>query len=494
MSLFGPSRKEPFGTNADVMHRAVDATLADADYQRTPVPEKAQLGFKNFVGMYAGEHTAGTELMIGPLFVAAGVSAFDMLLGLLVGNLLAVLSWVLFTAPIATRERLTLYYQLERICGRKLVVVYNCVNGVMFCLLAASMITVAATAVGVATNISMPQLDDVYPNSLGWVLAVVCIGALISAVAAYGYETVSHFANIAAPWLVAVFLALGIIALRQFITATGTEIGSFSDLWALANNDIWKGGEPLAGKTKFTFWHVMFFAWFCNIAMHLGMSDLTVLRFARKSWYGFATASGMYLGHFVAWIAASLLYSLQLYEDPSNTEVLPGPMTYKVLGVAGVICVVLAGWTTANPTIYRAGLAFQSIVPRASRFSVTLFAGALATVAGMFPAIAMRFLEFIALYGLLLMPVGAVIFVDFWLSDRLGFRSNYAERTGRSFNPAVAIAWILTLLLCFASVIWGGVQIYFISLPGWLIAAVIYAVMSRILYQSDKAAHAAANA
>ncbi len=63
------------------------------EYEREPVPEKALLGFGSFVGQYAGEHTAGTELMIGPLFVASGVSAFDVVFGLLVGNLLAVLSW-----------------------------------------------------------------------------------------------------------------------------------------------------------------------------------------------------------------------------------------------------------------------------------------------------------------------------------------------------------------------------------------------------------------
>jgi hypothetical protein len=78
------------------------------EYEREPVPEHARLGFKSFIGQYAGEHTAGTELMIGPLFVAAGVSAFDLVAGLLLGNLLAVLSWVFLTAPIATRARLTL--------------------------------------------------------------------------------------------------------------------------------------------------------------------------------------------------------------------------------------------------------------------------------------------------------------------------------------------------------------------------------------------------
>ena len=66
---------------------------SDSEFEREPVPQRALLGFKSFVGMYAGEHCAGTELMIGPLFIAAGVSAFDVVFGLLVGNALAVLSW-----------------------------------------------------------------------------------------------------------------------------------------------------------------------------------------------------------------------------------------------------------------------------------------------------------------------------------------------------------------------------------------------------------------
>src|SRR3990170_8635924 len=103
---------------------ADDESLDTTEYEREPVPERALLGFKSFVGMYAGEHTAGTELMIGPLFVAAGVSAYDLIVGLLLGNLLAVLSWTFLTAPIATRQRLTLYCQLEKVCGRRLVVLF----------------------------------------------------------------------------------------------------------------------------------------------------------------------------------------------------------------------------------------------------------------------------------------------------------------------------------------------------------------------------------
>ena len=187
------------GGHTSISNMTEDELQPTSEFEREPVPQRALLGFKSFVGMYAGEHVAGTELLIGPLFIASGVSAFDLLVGLLVGNLLAVLSWVFFTAPIATRARLTLYYQLEKICGRGLVTLYNLANGVMFCFLAGAMITVSATALGPIFHLQMPELTDRYPNSLGWVIATSLVGAAIAIVAAYGYQSVSRFANIASP-------------------------------------------------------------------------------------------------------------------------------------------------------------------------------------------------------------------------------------------------------------------------------------------------------
>ncbi len=519
-----------------------ESSGSQGEFERRPVPQRNLLGFKSFVGMYAGEHCAGTELMIGPLFIAAGVGAVDLIGGLLLGNLLAVFSWMFLTAPIAVRSRLTLYYQLEQICGRHLVKLYNLANGVMFCFLAGSMITVSATAVGVLFKFDMPGLNDIYPNSMGWIIAVLVVGALISIVAACGYETVSKFANVAAPWMVLVFLGFGIVAVRQFITATGQEIHSMSDAWQLATTTIWTGGDPLPGQSKFTFWHVTFFAWFCNMAMHIGMSDLSVFRFARKSHYASATAAGMYVGHFMAWIAASMLFAFQLHEshpdadmvkllrdhdenyaamdpaqvaslpltsellrdamaiesrmvedgilkpDEKRIEVptpLPGPLAYNACGIAGLICVVIAGWTTANPTIYRAGLAFQAMVPRASRFVVTLVTGGIATVAGMFPGIAMKLLGFVAVYGMILMPMGAVVFVDYWLIRRLGMQSNYAAMSKKTFNWAAGLTWFITLGTCVALNRLAGIEIFFVSLPGWFVAAVLYIVLSHF-YQANR--------
>jgi purine-cytosine permease-like protein len=451
------------------------------EYEREPAPRHAQLGFRSFVGQYAGEHTAGTELMIGPLFVAAGVSAADLVLGLLIGNLLAVLSWTLLTAPIATRVRQTLYYHLERITGRRVVVVYNAVNGVAFCFLAGSMITVSTTALGVWFRFPMPGLNDLYPNSVGWVVAVLALGTVVAWVAAAGYQVVARVANYAAPWMVLVFIAFGLVGLRDIASETGASIGGLGEFWHLAETVIWTGGDPLPGQIKFTFWHVLVFAWFCNMAMHVGMSDLSVFRYAKKARYGLATAAGMYLGHFLAWIAASILFALQLRRDPGNIDVLPGPLAADAVGLVGLLCVIVAGWTTANPTIYRAGLAFQAIVPWISRFKVTFATGLFCAVAGMFPAIAMKLLGFVALYGLVLMPMGAVIFCDFWLMKRFGLQPFHAEAAGKHVNWAPLLAWIVTVGLCLVAVNKGYLGLYFASLPGWFLAAGLYLGLSRLL-------------
>lgn len=448
------------------------------EYEREPVPSRALKGWKSFLGMYAGEHTAGTELMIGPLFLAAGVSAFDLFVGLLLGNFLAVASWRYILVPIATKSRLTLYYQLEKICGKRLVVIYNLANGILFCFLAGAMVTVSATAVGIPFDMQMPALTDMYPTSVSWVVIVLLIGALISVVAAKGYDSVSKFANIAAPWMIILFVAFGLV------TAGGLNIKSFDDLWA-----VWgQGSEPLPGQIKFSFWHVLFFSWFCNAAMHLGMSDLTVFRYARKNSAGWTTASGMYLGHFIAWIAAGLLYALYLNSAEAKNAmaqglaptVSPGPMAYDAIGIAGLVVVIIAGWTTANPTIYRAGLAFQAIAPKTSRVKITLIAGAIATIGGVFPAFAMKLLDFVALYGFILAPVGAIIFFDFYFSKKAGVLPNYAEKKNLHFNWAVLAAWGGSMAICFTLASIYDTFLSFYTLPAWILCGVIFIVFSKI--------------
>ena len=454
------------------------------EFEREPVPNSKLKGWKSFLGMYAGEHAAGTEFMIGPLFLTAGVSAFDLIVGLLLGNLLAVLSWRFLTTEIAVKNRLTLYYQLEKICGKSLVTFYNIANGVLFCFLAGAMITVSATAVGVPFDMEMPTLTDTMPNGITYIVIVLIVGAVISIIAARGYDSVSKAANWMSPFIVLAFIACGIVALGQL------EVKSFADFW-----NIWgEGSEPFPGQIKYTFWHVVIWSWFCNAAMHIGMSDLSVFRYAKNAKSGWTTAAGMYVGHYMAWIAAGLLYAVYLKSPEAQAflannaapPVAPGPLAYNAIGVFGIIAVVIAGWTTANPTIYRAGLAFQAIIPKASTFWVTILAGTIATIAGLFPAFAMKLLGFVALYGFILAPIGAIIVFEHFFSRRAGVIKNYAEKAGISFNVSVLLAWGLSFGIFYYLSVSQDIFLSFLTLPAWLSCGILYLVLSKLLQKSTE--------
>ena len=450
----------------------------NSEFEREAVPSNKLKGWKSFLGMYIGEHAAGTEFMIGPLFLTVGVSAFDLLVGLLLGNLLAVLSWRFLTSNIAVKERFTLYYKLEKISGKKLVAFYNIANGILFCFLAGSMITVSATAVGVPTNIEMPKLTDVMPNSVTWVVIVLIIGGITTWIAAKGYNMVSRAANWMSPIIIFAFLACGIIALNQL------EINSFSDFIA-----IWgEGSDPFPGQIKYTFWHVLFWSWFCNAAMHIGMSDLSIFRYAKSAELGWTTAAGMYIGHYMTWIAASLLYAVYLKSPEAITflaegsapPVAPGPLAFNALGWFGIIAVILAGWTTANPTIYRSGLAFQTIFPKWSISKATLLAGTLATIAGIFPAFAMKLLDFVAIYGFILAPFGAIIVFEYYFANRFGIIRNYAEKNNIAFNISVFFSWAISFVIFFGLAQTQGIFLSFLTLPAWLMCGALFIIFSKI--------------
>lgn len=460
-----------------------DQSNSGGEFEREPVPDQALLSSGKFWGMYAGEHAAGTEFMIGPLFLAAGASLQDLILGLLLGNILAVLTWRYLVTPIAIAKRLTLYYQLERIAGGSLVKFYNLVNGLLFCFLAGAMITVSASAVGIPFGIDY-EVPAAW-NGLGapsFTMLVVLVGVVIAAVAAGGYSTVARFANIAAPWMIIIFAACGIVSLAQMEAISWSAI-SEGKFWSDAIEFVQaENAKANKGPEELGFWKIVVFAWLCNGAMHFGMADLSIFRFAKSPASGWAPSIGMFLGHYMAWIAAGLLLAAQI-KLSQNATANPGALAWGALGWTGILCVVIAGWTTANPTIYRAGLAFQGIFTKSSRIAMTLVAGAVATVAGAFPNLSAQLLGFVGTYGTVLGPMGAVIFVDYWLMKKFGLRDEYAHETGSSVNVAVLVAWLLPVAVGLYLIFWQGLFAAYAVIPCWIACGIIYLVLSKMLQE-----------
>jgi len=149
---------------------------ADDEFGRETVPESGLNGLGRLVGRHIGNRTAGTEARRGPWFVTHAVTAFDVRIGLLLRNFMAVLSWRFLCAPLAVRVRQTVYDQLERVYGAELVLFYDLANGRMFCSL--------ARAVGTPFNLKLPELNDWLPSSMGWIVVALMLGMVLWFVAA----------------------------------------------------------------------------------------------------------------------------------------------------------------------------------------------------------------------------------------------------------------------------------------------------------------------
>jgi purine-cytosine permease-like protein len=428
------------------------------EFDRERVSEDALKPGRYFAALFAGEHVAATEFVIGAFFVLHGVTFGDLMAGLLVGNLLAVLSWAFVCAPIAVRTRLTLYWLLRDIAGPGLSFVYNIANAVLYCVLAGAMIAVAATAIGLGFGLETPALTDVLPAGPAWIAVTAVIGGLFTLLAILGFEKLSRFAAICSPWILVVFVAGAIASLPRL----GVE-SDLGNLIEVARTKVWNG-IPSEGQEPFTFWHITFFAWFANLAMHIGLSDMALFRFARNWKYGFYSSLGMYLGHFLAWICSGIMVAA------IGREMNPGLMAFEAVGLAGAFAVLLAGWTTANPTLYRAGLALQAVTPDWSRWKVTLAAGIVTTILACFPVVFLKLLDYVALYGLILMPVGAVVLAEFWILPKVLGRS-FDERPRVTFvNGRALSVWVGTLLFCYLL----PIHLFFLWLPGYFLALALY--------------------
>lgn len=447
------------------------------EFERQPVSEDRFQGGMYFAGSFAGEHVAATEFVIGALFVQFGATAYDVLVGLLIGNALAVLSWALVCAPIAVETRLTLYWYLRRIAGPVVTVLYNLLNAVLYCILAGAMITVSASAVRIPFGI--PEQTQWYPTDPRFVLVVLVVGAVVVTLAILGFKRLAEFAAVCSPWMLLMFVAGGLVMM--------TTLGSFSNLsgmWAVANEKVWTG--PAAGQTgTIGFWHIAAFAWICNLAMHLGLSDMALFRYARRGWYGLYSACGMYLGHYLAWICAGVMgAAVALMMGVPLAQIDSGQVAYKSLGWMGAVAVVLAGWTTSNPTLYRAGLALQVVTPGWPRWMVTLAAGAVTTVIACFPFVFTKLLDFVAIYGILLVPIGAIVVTEHWIFPRIGFTRYWSTRKGQAVNWPALLTWLVVLGLVAADwalqTFWNYeiVHMFFLVVPAWILSTVLYIVLA----------------
>jgi cytosine permease len=453
-------------------------TFENLNEEQLPVAKHKLHDWTHFAGLYAAEHVAATEFVIGATFVALGAKTMDIILGLLIGNILAVLSWTLITSPIAVETRLSLYTYLNKIAGDSMTKLYNWANVIIFSVISAAMITVSSTAVRFAFNI--PAQLNWYPTNLWFVLIVFLVGVVVVSIALYGFNAVSEFSGICAPWLFVMFTSGAMVLLPALsLDVLGTTLpNGWNDLISLGDQSIWTGvdsaGEPGIGLIE-----VIGFAWAANSITHFGLIDMALLRFAKKKSYALATSTGMMFGHYVAWIAAGIMGAgAAVIIGKSIVELDPGDVAFYALGWSGFVIVIVAGWTTAITNLYRAGLAAQAIFYNHSRRKTTIVVGLITIAIACFPFVFSQILPLLTYAGLLVVPVGAIVFAEHQIFPRIGYTRYWSQYRNLTFSTPAIVSWGLGLVFGFGLNAFNVMSFFYLFIPTWIFTIGVYTLLA----------------
>ena len=454
----------------------IDRRARAVPEEERPVPPSKWAGIGSFLGIYGGEHIAATEFVIGALLVTWGVKAGELVFGLIIGNLLAASSYALVTAPIAVDTRLTLFAYLRKVTGPWFQRVFNATWGLISIVWASSMMAISATSL--KEVFSLPVQLNWYPTSVGCVILTLALVAVTVFVAAYGFNGVVRFSSLCVPWMIAIFFCGAAVSLPLLCAKTGfPSVQGAGDLMRLMETHVFNGSVP-DGAVRLTWMHVAAFAWICGFVYHVGLNDMSIFRFARKRRYGWVGLYGMFLGHFFAWICAGLMGAAAANVLGIGLQGLDsGSVARAVLGISGLVAVIVAGWTTATPNIYRAALSFATFFPSWSLRRISFLVGGVIAVAACFPAV-MR-IDMIASYAALLVPpVGAICLVEHWLFPRLGLVRHWNLYRGRKINPAALAAWTLASGFALTGASLGWLHPFFLPVPTFLVAGTAYLVLA----------------
>ncbi len=452
--------------------------FAALDEEYLPVAKHKLHDWTHFAGLYAAEHVAATEFVIGATFVALGAKTMDIILGLLIGNILAVLSWRFITSPIAVETRLSLYTYLNKIAGDSMTKLYNWANVIIFSVISAAMITVSSTAVRFAFDI--PAQLNWYPSNLWFVLIVLAVGIVVVSIALYGFNAVSEFSGLCAPWLFVMFTsgAMVLLPALSLDVLDKTLPAAWADFMTLGDQRIWTGinsnGELGIGLVE-----VIGFGWAANTITHFGLVDMALLRFAKKKNYAYASSTGMMFGHYVAWIAAGIMGAgAAVILGKSIVELDPGDVAYYALGWSGFVIVIVAGWTTAITNLYRAGLAAQAIFFNHSRKLTTIVVGVVTVVIACFPFVFSQILPLLTYAGLLVVPVGAIVFAEHQIFPRIGYTRYWSSYRKLTFSMPAVASWGLGLAFGFGLQALDVISFFYLFIPTWFFTIAVYTLLA----------------
>ena len=206
---------------------------------------------------------------------------------------------------------------------------------------------------------------------------------------------------------------------------------------------------------------------------------MALFRFAKKKSYGLTTSTGMMFGHFIAWISAGIMGAgTAVIIGKSIVELDPGDVAYYALGWSGFVIVIVAGWTTAVANLYRAGLAAQAVFKQTSRKKTTIIVGLVTMVVACFPFVFSQMLPLLTYAGLLVVPVGSIVFAEHQIFPKIGYTRYWSQYRQLTFSTPAIASWALGLLFGFGLNLLNVMSFYYLFIPTWIFTILMYTFLA----------------
>jgi len=167
-----------------------------------------------------------------------------------------------------------------------------------------------------------------------------------------------------------------------------------------------------------------------------------------------------------------------------GSEDLVQAMATQGILLGGIVLLILNVWTTQDNTIYNFSLAGTNFL-RTPKRHLFVLGGATLALALSLTGLYENIISYLIFLGAVIPPIGGIIMADFWLRHQGVFPD--VESRLPAFNWAGVIAYITGAVTAYIT---GNASIGVGPINGIIVAAVLYAVLSRVIKQPIRSPNA----
>jgi NCS1 family nucleobase:cation symporter-1 len=97
-----------------------------------------------------------------------------------------------------------------------------------------------------------------------------------------------------------------------------------------------------------------------------------------------------------------------------------------------------------------------------------------------------RLLEFVGYLGILLMPVGAIVFTEHWIFPRIGLTRYWVSHKKLSISWPAVVSWAIAVVVSIILEQSGILHLFYLFVPIWLLSMLLYIIFACLAGAREK--------